>query len=188
MWQNFPQGFRGRADGTQITQTLHTDTGVRGIQRCDCSFPLAHSCFCSLTKWARDNDWVTVYLSGMKPIGLPISWTLFKCFCPWSRFMFHLSDSYFLWGRKEPHRHNISRASVIKEAPTICSEKPHSPSLHSPVDNQDPKHVSLSQNTFWETFKAHPISDGRFLSVSSICPVGCGNTQSAKVNFFLNPG
>lgn len=84
--------------------------------------------------------------------------------------MFHLSDFYFLWGRKDTHRHNISGASIIKEARTVYSEKEkkHPPSFHSPVDNKDPKH-------------AGPVP--QYLQYLLACCI----TQSAGENFLFDP-
>lgn len=78
----------------------------------------------------RDNDWAMAYLLEMKRIGKCLGRNfpckLFKCILP--EILFHSGDSYFLWwywGRKNPQRQNISRASIIKEAPTMSTQHSH---------------------------------------------------------------
>lgn len=84
MWHGFPQWFSwqswlhshktiwslGLFILTQETEWSNTVTRV---------FHWLSHCFCSLTKWARDNGEITLELLGCKPIGLTFPWTFFVC-------------------------------------------------------------------------------------------------------------
>ena len=111
----------------------------------------------------RDNDRATAYLLGVKRIGKCLGRNfpckLFKWLSPKIQVLVSLWWFIFsvviLWGRKDPQRQNISRASIIKEAPTMSTQ--HSPLksfLHYAIleDNRDPKHFFffLSMSAFGE--------------------------------------
>lgn len=115
----------------------------------------------------RDNDRATAYLLGVKCIGKCLGRNfpckLFKWLSPEIQVLVSLWWFIFsvviLWGRKDPQRQNISRASIIKEAPTMSTQ--HSPLksfLHYAIleDNRDPKHFFFF--SFHECFWRRPAS------------------------------